>query len=189
MHFSKNAHRIGKDVNLNNEYNMKGWEIMKNEFVVKQFTIARNRLLSALENVTEEVAGQKPEGFNNNIHWHAGHILLVTEAFLFTVPTGSGKLQKNYNEFFANGTKPDDWKSAPPSLQEIIDQLKDQEKRAKESAAARLDETLSSPFSLQSGLRMETVGELMNMAIYHEAVHTGYINAMKRIVNKQATSS
>jgi uncharacterized damage-inducible protein DinB len=156
---------------------------MKNEFVIKQFAIARNRSLHALKDVAEEKAAQKPEGFNNNILWHAGHILLVTEQFLFGVPSGSLQISDTYKELFANGTKPDDWKSVPPSLQEIIAQLQEQKTRIKENIETRLEEELASPFKLGSGLQMNTVGELMNMAIYHEAIHTGHINAMKRIVN------
>ncbi|GED17305.1 DinB family protein [Aneurinibacillus migulanus] len=162
---------------------------MKNEFVMKQFAIARSRLLSALENVTEEAASQKPEGFNNNIHWHAGHILLVTEKFFFKAPTGASELPELYDEYFANGTKPEDWKSMPPSLQEIIELLTNQEKRIKETGITNLDRELDSPLNFKSGLKMGTTGELANMAIYHEGVHTGYIYAMKRLVTKQTTNA
>ncbi|AMA71532.1 MULTISPECIES: DinB family protein [Aneurinibacillus] len=158
---------------------------MKNELVLKQFIIARRRLLKALEDVTEEMAAKKPEGFNNNIHWHAGHILSAAEQFLFRLPGGSVNIPDNYKDFFANGTKPDDWKETPPSFQQIVAQLKEQEARVKDgkdSIEERLDETLVPPFTLRSGLRMDTVGELINMAIYHEGVHTGYISAMKRII-------
>ncbi|MCI1695054.1 DinB family protein [Aneurinibacillus aneurinilyticus] len=162
---------------------------MKNEFVINQFAIARNRLLSALENVTEEVASQKPEGFNNNIHWHTGHILLVTEKFFFKVPTGASELPDLYDEYFANGTKPEDWKSEPPPLQEIIERLTSQAKRIKEIGDANLERELGSPLHFKSGLKMDTAGELANMAIYHEGVHTGYIYAMKRLVTKQTTNA
>ncbi|MFT9849261.1 DinB family protein [Aneurinibacillus sp. REN35] len=162
---------------------------MKNELVMKQFLIARNRLVSTLEKLTPEEASRKPEGFNNTIHWHAGHILLIAEKFLFMAPTGSNQVPDHYDTFFANGTKPGDWTDTPPSLAEIIDRLKDQENRFKACEANQIDAALPKPFTLGSGLVMETAGELMNMAIYHEGIHTGYINAMKRIVSQQTTQA
>jgi uncharacterized damage-inducible protein DinB len=157
---------------------------MKNELVMKQFVIARRRLLSVLEGITEEAAAIKPEGFNNTIQWHAGHILFIAEQFLFRVPGDAVQLPPGYKALFANGTRPDDWETEPPSLQQIIAELKEQEGRVKESITSRLDEGLTRPLSLTSGLNLNSIGELLTMAIYHEALHTGYIDAMKRIVSK-----
>lgn len=151
---------------------------MNNEIIIKQFLIARSRLLNTLGKVAPEEADRKPEGFNNTIHWHAGHILLIAEKFLFVAPGGENGLPAHYDTFFANGTKPGDWTDTPPSMEEIIDRLQDQENRFKACEAA-----LPKPFTLGSGLVMETAGQLINMAIYHEGVHTGYMNAMKRMVS------
>ncbi len=68
----------------------------------------------------------QPEGFNNTIHWHVGHMLTVAEQFMFGFPKKSESLPANYMEFFATGTKPADWHGEVPSVQELSVQLQEQ---------------------------------------------------------------
>ena len=49
------------------------------ELLFKQFELTRGSFLKTIEGITAEQASVQPEGFNNNIHWHIGHVLTVTE--------------------------------------------------------------------------------------------------------------
>ena len=53
------------------------------DLIKKEFELLRTRLYTRIEEIEENVFDIQPEGFNNNIHWHIGHILTVTEGFLF----------------------------------------------------------------------------------------------------------
>ena len=67
----------------------------------------------------------RPEGFNNTIRWHIGHVLTATEVFMF------GKefkqLPTEYPGMFGYGSRPSKWKTEGPSLEVLTTQLKNKQ--------------------------------------------------------------
>lgn len=151
-----------------------------NELMFKHFEMTRGFFLKSIEGMMEETAIQQPEGFNNTIKWHVGHVLTVAEQFMFGFPKKSTNLPENYLLLFGNGTKPADWAGNVPSMEELVGQLKVQVNRLKEVTAESLNERLKKPF-----LGFETFGEIANMALFHEAHHLGQIHIMKRIIQNR----
>ncbi|WHY77963.1 DinB family protein [Neobacillus sp. WH10] len=147
------------------------------ELLFKSFELTRSYFIKIVEALDEAILDVQPHGFNNTIHWHVGHVLTVAEQFMFGFPKKSTSLPANYMEIFATGTKPADWQGDVPSMQELSAQLKEQTKRIKEIPAESFNEKLKTPF-----LGQETFGELANFAIFHESLHLGQIQAMKRVI-------
>lgn len=147
------------------------------ELLFKHFELTRSFFLKNVDALDESITEVQPEGFNNTIHWHVGHVLTVAEQFMFGFPKKSNSLPEKYMELFATGTKPADWQGDVPSVSELSAQLKEQIKRIKEIPAESLNEKLKNPF-----LGLETFGEVANFAIFHEANHLGQIHAMKRVI-------
>lgn len=143
----------------------------------KSFEVARGYFVKNVDALNETIVDIQPEGFNNTIHWHVGHVLTTAEQFMFGFPKKSSNLPANYMEIFASGTKPANWKGDVPSVQELSVQLKEQIKRIKEIPPESLNEKLKTPF-----LGLETFGEVANFGIFHEANHLGQIQAMKKVI-------
>lgn len=150
------------------------------ELLFKNMESTRGFFLKSIGALKEEIVDVQPEGFNNTIHWHIGHVLTTAEQFMFGYPKKSTGVPANYIELFATGTKPADWKDGVPSVSELTAQLKDQLARMKEIPAERFSEKLQTPF-----LGQETFGEISNFALFHESVHLGQIQAMKRVIEAQ----
>jgi len=148
------------------------------ELLFKSFQWARDRSVTFVKGLDESIIDVQPKGFNNTIHWHAGHMLTVAEQVLFRYPKKSSNLPPKYVTLFAGGTKPADWQGEVPSLQELSDQLEDQLARMKEIPAESFNQKLKTPF-----LGCDTFGELVSFAIYHEALHLGKIQEMIRVIN------
>ena len=51
-----------------------------------QLQFIRESLLKEIEGIDPKLFDVQPKGFNNTIHWHIGHVLNVTEYFLFGHP-------------------------------------------------------------------------------------------------------
>lgn len=49
------------------------------KLVFKQFKVAKDFFIRNVEAISTEVASVQPDGFNNTIHWHIGHVLTFTE--------------------------------------------------------------------------------------------------------------
>ncbi|WP_404328348.1 DinB family protein [Mesobacillus maritimus] len=139
-----------------------------------QFEVIRERIVQKLADLPFEVVDQQPEGFNNNIHWNLGHLLWITEKFLFKE---NGQLPANYEEYFGAGTKPADWQGNVPTMDELFESSKEQLNRIWEIPTERFLEKLPEPI-----IGRHTTGELAGFLVFHEAYHFGQMMAMKRIV-------
>ncbi len=147
------------------------------QFLLSNMGLTRSSFIKNVEALEEGQVEVQPEGFNNNIHWHIGHVLTTAETFMFGYPKNTSHLPANYTELFAKGTKPADWQGDVPSVSVLIRQLKDQLNRMKEIPVESFSEKLKEPF-----LGQETFGELINFALFHENLHLGHIQAMKRVI-------
>jgi uncharacterized damage-inducible protein DinB len=149
------------------------------ELTFKSFELSRSFFLKHLGELDAKTAEIQPEGFNNNILWHVGHVLITSEYFMFGFPEKSTNLPTNYLELFNRGTSPADWKGEVPTLSELTTQLKDQLTRIKQIPEERLQEKLE-----KQVFDFQTFGELVNFTVFHETYHLGQIHAMKRVTEK-----
>lgn len=149
------------------------------QLLFKNMELTRSFFIKNVETIEEGLVDIQPEGFNNSLHWHIGHVLTVAEQFMFGFPKKSSHLPANYMELFASRTKPADWQGDVPSVSVLTSQLKDQLKRMKEIPGETFSKKLEEPF-----LGQETFGELINFALFHENLHLGHIQAMKRVIEK-----
>jgi hypothetical protein len=147
------------------------------ELLFKQFELTRGNFVKFVDALEEGLVDIQPEGFNNTIHWHVGHVLTVAEKFMFGFPKKSTSLEANYKELFATGTKPADWQGDVPSVTELSTQLIEQGQRIKMIPAESFNDRLKTPF-----LGLETFGEIANLALFHESLHLGQMQAMKRVI-------
>ncbi|MEH7181243.1 DinB family protein [Neobacillus vireti] len=147
------------------------------ELLFKNMELTRSFFIKNVEALEEGQVDVQPEGFNNNLHWHIGHVLTTAEIFMFGFPKNTSHLSANYLDLFSKGTKPADWQGDVPSVAVLTTQLKDQLKRMKEISVESISQRLEEPF-----LGQETFGELINFALFHENLHLGQIQAMKRVI-------
>ncbi len=154
------------------------------ELVFKQFEMTRGWFIKVAESIPQEIANIQPDIFNNNIHWHIGHVLTACEQLIFDFPEKTNNLPDNYVALFETGTKPTDWNGDIPDVNTLIAQLKDQLQRLKQIPPGQLQERIEKPF-----FGLETFGELAGFINVHEAVHIGKIEEMKRVIEFQAFKS
>ena len=65
----------------------------------KTFELTSSMFLAVvndLENLTDDQLTKIPEGFNNNILWHVGHVLVSNEFFMFGYPQTDTGLPQSY---------------------------------------------------------------------------------------------
>ncbi|WP_409304527.1 DinB family protein [Peribacillus sp. SCS-155] len=147
------------------------------DLLFKQFTLTKERFLKKLEGLDETILDVQPHGFNNNIRWHIGHVLTVTEQFMFGFPKKSTNIPERYLSLFAKDTSPKEWSQDVPSLAELTGCLKEQADRLQAIPAGMLTDKLKRPFN-----DLKTYGELANMAMFHEAYHLGQIHSLERMI-------
>ncbi|MBD3108007.1 DinB family protein [Bacillus sp. AGMB 02131] len=145
----------------------------------KQFQLTRGMLLDFVNGLNEETAKVQPKGFNNNIHWHIGHLLVTAESFMFGYPKNADNVPAEYAALFGFGTKPADWQGDVPSIETLAGALKEQAGRLAELPESCFVHPLPFKFPKEG---IDTVGDLYDLMLHHEAEHLGQMKAMKRIV-------
>ena len=145
------------------------------ELIKLQFYRTRQNLSKALKDVSPKLFEIVPEGFNNNIHWQVGHILVTAELFLFN---GQNNLPASYTDAFKSGSKPGNWTDEVlPSVEAMLELLDKQLERINDLPKEAFTKPLAEPF-----IGNKTTGELAAFGAFHEAMHLGQIQSLKRLV-------
>lgn len=145
--------------------------------IFHQIQVARDRTLSLMEHISEQQADIVPAGFNNNLRWHIGHILTTHERLSFRLIEEQLELPEELMALFVNGTKPADWQTTPPDLSVLRKLLMEQPSRIQKRLEGRTEESLKVPFK-----DLNQLGEVLLFMASHEALHAGYMMALKRAV-------
>ncbi|ALS22965.1 DinB family protein [Paenibacillus naphthalenovorans] len=143
--------------------------------VFNQIELHRSRTLELVTGLSESQADIIPEGFNNNIRWHLGHILTTQERFAYRLIGEPLGLPEELMNMFLNGTKPADWQTAPPELPSLIKLLQEQPGQIRQRLQGRLEQQITVPFK-----DFKRHDEALLFGTCHEAMHAGYIMALKR---------
>lgn len=137
--------------------------------------------LAVTQKVSEERADVVPPGFRNNIRWNLGHMLVGFESIVSEALGIETEAPEGYLKLFEGGTSPADWAGAGapvPGLPELRKLLDEQSARLSGLLAGHLEEKLAKPFAVGPYVEYRTVGEVLDFAIYHEAVHLGFIKGL-----------
>jgi hypothetical protein len=155
---------------------------MDEKMMFQQLDFYRHLTLSLFDSLDESSADVVPEGYNNSIRWNLGHILVATENLALGYAGLEMNVPNEYIQLFVPGTKPDDWKITPPTLEELKTLLTAQPERIKLCLEGKLAQPLAKPFHIPGLVEFQTVGENLNFALYHEGQHTGFIKALTKAI-------
>ncbi|WP_027964393.1 DinB family protein [Halalkalibacillus halophilus] len=142
-----------------------------------QAKLWRSWLVGFLKNLPDEQLDVIPEGFNNNIRWNAGHVLVTWDKMMTSVLNEDSFLVSLYKDSFARGTSPKDWTSNPPLKEDLIEQLERQLDQIEKLSSSRLNQEI--PFEM---FHMKEVGEVCQFLISHEAMHLSVMNSQKKML-------
>lgn len=150
------------------------------KFIFTQLKVIRSTTLNAVKELNESQADTVPEGFNNNMRWNLGHVYLSQERFAFAFAQEPMVVPDGFLELFGRDSKPSEWKVQPPTLPALIQLLEDQTSRIEDKLNSRLDEVVSKPLIMPSGLILKTIAEYLTFSMYHEGMHVQTIRMLKR---------
>ena len=153
---------------------------------VFQFIIdGRKAFIRLIDELSLEQLNEIPTGFNNNIIWNFGHIVVSTQTLSYT-RTGirEGVSWVKYVDAYAKGTKPTYFVS-----QEEVNDLKEialssiLEIEADYNAGVFKTTT---PYETATyGATLNSIEDVLITSVGHDNLHYGYATAQKRIINNK----
>ena len=147
---------------------------------LKQLNFTRMYTLGRLKQSAEAAWDTKPNGYNNNIRWNAGHIFVSMEAFVQKALGEYAPVHPEWIPLFVTGTSPDAWGENVPSNEELLAALQEQPARVMAALEGKLDNVLAEPMVIGPHA-METAEALVQFVVWHEGVHAGMIDGLNRV--------
>lgn len=151
--------------------------------VFKFIIDTRKAFIKDIESLSLEELNEIPAGFNNNIIWNFGHIVVTTPVLCY-VRTGilADASSVKYVSAYAKGTK-----ATYFVTQEEVDELKALaistiETLEKDYNEGKLNNIV--PFETSTyGALLESIEDVIITTAGHDNTHLGYVTAQKRIIN------
>lgn len=145
--------------------------------------IKRNRevFLELVNSLSIEQLNKIPEGFNNNIAWNFGHIVISTQLLCYVRPQVDVNKAIEFREKYQKGSKPESFIS-----QEEIDELKLQILSTIDSIEQDVKMGVFKniiPYPTHTyRYEMTTIEEILTCSLAHDSMHYGYALAQKKLV-------
>lgn len=141
----------------------------------EQLKAYRGELLNLVHGVTHSDAEIIPEGFKNNIRWNLGHVLVDQYLWIRALTKEEIPIPMIFNEWFGYGSDPSRFTNETPSFSELISMLQQQPQIIQKRYQDRMEEEFP-----PTEMGMYTVEQVLVRTIFHEGLHIGAIQALKR---------
>jgi hypothetical protein len=146
----------------------------------KTWATNRKIYLSFLEGYSLEQLNKIPEGFNNNLVWNLGHIVVVQQLLVYRGSNQPMAVSMEMVNKYKPGSKPTE-----PVTQEEVNQIKE----LMESLVAKTEEdykngifTTYNEFTTSTGFHLASVQDALEFNNYHEGLHLGCLMSLRKFI-------
>ncbi len=144
----------------------------------------RHLLVQMVKDLPLSALNEVPAGFNNNIIWNVAHLVAAQQGICYLRSGVTPVVDEKFITPYKAGTKPE----APVdenTLQEILSTL--------QSSIIQLEVDYNNnlfagytTWTTRSGYEIKDIDTALSFLLFHEGLHTGYIMALKRLINNPA---
>lgn len=146
------------------------------EFIIN----SRKAFIQLLDGLTIEQLNKIPHGYNNNIIWNFGHIVVSTQTLCYVrTEVLADASSVKFNEFYKKDTRPT-YTVTEGEVAELKAIAMESIEKIKEDYANGVFANIT-PFSTSTyGVKMQSIEEVLITTIGHDNVHYGYAWALKK---------
>ena len=141
----------------------------------------RRLIREAVAGLPDEAWFVIPRGFDNNIAWNVGHILVTQQALhyrLSGLPTATTKAD---SAMFKSGTSPAGW-SQEPEPDRLLALLDETAVRLEQDFEAGVF-TRFLPYTTGTGIQLQCLEDALAFNNFHEGLHLGSILALRNFLD------
>ena len=151
---------------------------MKETFEITE--TSRRLLQHLIEPLNLAQLNKIPEGFNNNIIWNVGHIIVVQQMLVYNLSNLPMQVSADLVSKYKKGTRPTE-----PATEEDVTQLKELLFSTIVQTQMDFDNAVFQNFmeyKVMTGFVIKNAEDAIAFNYYHEALHTGVIMSLKKLV-------
>jgi len=142
----------------------------------------RKLFLNLIEGLSIEEINIIPQGFNNNIIWNFGHVIVSQQTLCYRLAGLPLNLDESYILKYAKGTKPETFLDGKE-----LAFLKELSVSMINILVDDLDKNLFSnykEYQTSFNVKLLTVQDAVKFLTMHEGMHYGYVLALKKLIKK-----
>lgn len=147
----------------------------------KAFLAVRRKLAEEVKELTLDQLNKIPKGFNNNILWNLGHVLVVHQLLAYRLSGLPLLLDETLIQQFSKGTAPQGNYSndtAEKIKRLLVCTADDLEQDYKSGLFVKFNPYIIQTFNIE----LLTIEEAIRFISIHDATHFGYVLALKRAI-------
>lgn len=141
----------------------------------------RQLILSAVSGLSAEAYFEMPPGFDNNVAWNLGHIIVTQQALHYRLSGLPTLTTRQDIAMFKTGSSPADWEGNP-DIPRLVDLLVQTGPQLKEDYEAGLFGSYQA-YTTSTGISMPTIEDALAFNNFHEGLHLGTILALRNFVD------
>jgi hypothetical protein len=149
--------------------------------LLETLAYARDYMVKLIDGLSVEQLNTIPEGFRNNLIWNLTHVIAVQQAVFYqrsnVTPHVPETIITNYN----NGTFPEAQVSAEQIAQVKAWAVDTAEQFRKDYEAGAFSGFQAFTISARN-IPLNNIDDALGFILYHEGMHVGYMQALKRLV-------
>lgn len=141
---------------------------------------SRRLLFHLIHDLTLEQLNTIPSGFTNNIIWNIGHIIVVQQMLVYNLSGLPMQVSSDLVSRYKKGTRP-----LEPITDDHLQELKKLLFTTIEQTQIDFENGLFQNFTeytVMTGFVIKNVSDAIAFNYYHEAIHTGAIMSLKKVV-------
>jgi len=148
------------------------------EFIIN----SRMAFIKLIDGLTIEQLNKIPDGYNNNIIWNFGHIVVSTQTLCyFRTGIWPDASAVKFNEFYKKDTKPT-YTVTQAEVEELKALMLDSIESIKADYANGTFAHITPFLTATYGVQLNSIEEVLITTIGHDNVHFGYAAALKKKV-------
>lgn len=148
--------------------------------IFKAWTTSRKLYLNFFDNYSLDQLNKVPNGFNNNLIWNVGHIIVTQQKLIYKGANLQGYISDELFEKYKSGTKP----TTPVSKSEV-DELKTLLTSLIEKTEIDFAKGLFVSYNERTtgtGFHLTSIQDALECNNYHEGLHLGYMMSIRKFV-------
>ena len=148
---------------------------------IETIQATRKMFLKLIDGLSIETLNKVPEGFNNNIIWNFGHVIITQQILCYKLANLPMHVEETYIIKYSKGTKPETFIDAKE-----LDYLKELALSSVDQLMVDMDNKIFNDFNSYTtsfGVELASIDDVVKFIGMHEGMHIGYVMALKRVVN------
>lgn len=151
------------------------------DFTFQVLNNIRGIFKKIIEENTLEILNKIPEGFNNNIIWNIGHVVVSEQLLAYKLSGLEANLSEKLINTFRKDTKPEGDLNKE-EVNEIKDLLLSTLAKTKKDYDSGVFKKYN-PYTVSTtGNTLNTIDDALQFILTHEGIHYGYVLALLKVI-------